>query len=198
MLIPQPVIKTLGQRALQLIEEGIREGLDITGKRYAYSEKPFVRPLGGPDLNAIQMARVRMRMNSETGREAEDKTLQPFTAKSGAVWVRVPGGYKDWKSLVFKRPDGGPFLEGRGDMLRSMAVTAVDDHSATIGFTDPEQAQKAFWLNISGAGKGRKLWRFLGLRPEQQYQLLMVLAPEYRKAVVKALQDPIERLSKGQ
>jgi hypothetical protein len=197
MLLPQPVLKRLGQRALQLIEEGVRDGIDIEGKPYAYSTKPFVRPLGGPDLNATQLNRVRTRIRTEGKRKPEDKTLQPFTTERGSLWVRIPGGYKSWKELVFNRVDGGPFLQGRGDMLRAMAVTQVSEDAVTLGFTDPEQAQKAFWLNVSGAGKSRKLWRFFGLRPEQQQALLPIIAPEYRKATLKALQTPIERLSKG-
>lgn len=86
------------------------------------------------------------------------------------------------------------FLVSRGTMLSNMKVIETTDSNVTIGWTDSKDAQKAFWLNVSGAGRSRKLWKFLRLRKEQIDELIKEFTPAVRDEIVK---DKIEQMIKN-
>lgn len=180
----------LGTNAQEMIEASIAEGTDRDGKPYSYSTKPFARPLGG--LNSTQRKRLLLKRNT-TG---ADPAVQVFTARSGALWAVFKNGYRSFKEIAYQRPGGGNFLQASGDMLRAMNVIGATDSSATIGFMDAEAARKAFWLNVSGAGRSRSTWKFMGLRPDQQAALAELaaerIAPETSRDVAAELQKVLQ------
>ena len=65
-------------------------------------------------------------------------------------------------------------LTDTGNMLS--ALTVIDsnesDGTVTIGFSNAEAADIAYFHNVSGAGKGRALRKFLGLTPDQSKELM--------------------------
>jgi hypothetical protein len=79
-------------------------------------------------------------------------------------------GYKAYKEAVAPYSKD-KFLTLSGKMLRNLNVLTAADNSVIVGFSDPELAQRAYWLNVSGAGRGRKLWKFLGIRKQQEVEL---------------------------
>lgn len=70
---------------------------------------------------------------------------------------------------------------------------SVTDNDAIIGYNDREQAKKAYWFNVSGVGKSRKLWKFLGITQEQKDKLIIKLGKEHRDIVVQHLGDVIRK-----
>ena len=60
-----------------------------------------------------------------------------------------------------------------GAMLNSISVINIDEEARniTIGFEDAEAAKVAFYHNISGAGKGRILRRFFGVKKGGEAEL---------------------------
>ena len=181
----------LGSKALAFIEEAAADGEDRDGKPYAYSTKPFARPVGG--LNKTQLGRLMLKRNTK----GDDPAVKPFQTAAGNLWLLIKGGYLSFKEIAFRRAGGGPFLQATGDMFRAMNVVAATDQSATIGFTDEEAARRAFFLNVAGAGPSRKTWKFLGLRPAQQAVLADLaaerLAPETATVLAEKLTKRLQK-----
>jgi len=154
------IMQRLAVRALAMIEENIAAGVSYDGRQYQYSTKPFARP--------VRSLRDLKKFIGE-GR------VKPFTTAKGKLWALIPGGYRDWRTMNGLNPDGD-FLQVRGAMLRNLGVLSVTGDTATLGFDDPEQREKAFWLQVTGVGPARTLWRFLGLTEAQQNELAEMAA----------------------
>jgi|YNPBryulayer2012_1023412.scaffolds.fasta_scaffold130277_1 hypothetical protein len=58
-------------------------------------------------------------------------------------------------------------------------ISKPQNNQIVISFSDPLSEKKAFFLNISGVGKSRKLWKFLGLTKENEKILL-----EYAESLI--------------
>lgn len=149
--------------ALRMITEQIEQGIDIEGKRYRYSTKPFAAPAG----SLLKFARLALARNRE---------LRYFRASSGGLWVVVTGGYASYRRAA-RRLITGDYLTFSGKLLSSM-VYQYDDQRITIKFSTPQQAAIAYYLNVSGAGKGRRLWRFLGLTRRNLDRLATMMGDE--------------------
>ena len=158
-----------------MILDNAREGIDIKGKKYQYSTKPFARPYD-PSLKGIK------------GYVA-DKRLELFRTKQDKLWMIVTKGYKDYRMMRGQDPDGD-FLTVSGAMLRNLQVTSLTDTDVTLGFTDSVQLKKALWFNVMGVGKGKKLWEFLGLRKQQEEELARYAASLF---TAEFLQQQINR-----
>lgn len=148
-------LQKVGMRALEMIEENIAAGRSYDGTKYSYSTKPFARPVGKLPGRKKFQAEGRLKM---------------FTTKQGHLWAVVTGGYKDWRAMNKLNPNGD-YLQATGAMLRNLSVVEVDDEKVRLGFTDPTQRRKALWLEVTGAGRSRRLWKFLGLSDTQQQEL---------------------------
>jgi hypothetical protein len=173
----------IGQKAIELIREQTQKGTDADGKPYAYSTKPYAMPL-----------QPRLRKFIKTDR------VGVFKTKQGKLWAVVRGGYRDYRAMA-GRKDDGDYLDFSGAMLRALDVVRVENTQQSdrivIGFQDAEQARKAFWLNVSGAGKSRKLWKFLGLTPKNQEALARFAEQEllksvaFKEDVIKSIQETL-------
>ena len=93
--------------------------------------------------------------------------IKYFKSKKGKLWQIITGGYKDWRRMNNRNPEGD-FLVWSGAMLRSLSSRAEGTNKAVVYFAIPEDAKKAFWFNVSGIGRSRKLWKFLGLTPQNE------------------------------
>lgn len=160
------IINQIAFRAIELLEEQVKQGIDAEGKKYEYSTKPFALPAGKKRF-------------AKTLFDNDDKNyvgkMRKFKAKSGKMWYLVHGGYRSWRELNNRNPDGD-FLQWSGQMLRSISARHEADDRAVIYFTDAESAKKAFWFNVSGVGRSRKLWKFFGLTKENEQKLLQYAA----------------------
>ncbi len=153
------IMNQLAVRARQMIKDNVNRGVDIDGKAYEYSEKPFVRPWAG-----TRLPKANIESFVKEGR------IKPFRTKAGKLWMVVAGGYKDFRRMRGQKDDGD-FLTDRGTMLRNLKVIETTADTMTVGFSDAVQLKKALWFNVMGVGKGKKLWKFLGLRKEQEEEL---------------------------
>lgn len=147
----------MGFYIIELINKQIIDGVDVDGKKYAYSTKPFARPVGGSKLKRIASL------------EKEGK-LHRFRTKEGKLWMVVTGGYRSLREMQGRDPDGD-FLQSTGQMLRSM-VPSVQGEDVVVKFSDARSARLAFYFTVSGVGKSRKLWKFLGLTDASRQQLI--------------------------
>jgi len=117
----------------------------------------------------------------------------PHSGKTNAVPASAETNRFYSFTLSSKR---GSYFNATGKMLKSMSVLKINDNEAIIGFTDEENAKKAYWLNVSGAGKNRKLWKFLGVSKEQETDLTLNLTAEFHKITVADLAKIIARHEK--
>lgn len=152
----QDIMNKIAVRARQMILDNVTKGIDIDGKRYGYSETPFARPYD-PKLKGVKGL-------------VKEGRLMLFLKGKQRFWMVVKKGYKDYRRMKGQNPDGD-FLQVSGAMLRNLQITELTDTSFTLGFTDAVQLKKALWFNVMGVGKSKKLWKFLGLRKEQETEL---------------------------
>lgn len=85
----------------------------------------------------------------------------------GHPLAKYSAGYAEMKERKYPQHGGKVNLSVTGLMLAALDVVGVSDNQIVIGFDDPEQAQKAYWHTISGAGRSRVLRQFMGLSREQ-------------------------------
>ena len=181
MKFSKKLLTDIGVAALAMIEQNIARGIDVEGRKFSYSEKPFYRPY---DPQIIQKL---------GGKSGKGKFYQIVKSRSaGKLGMIVLGGYKQYKKKVNPQA-ANDFLTFSGKMLRNLKIIKAENNQVIIGFTDPVQAQKAFWLNISGAGRSRKLWKFLGLRKEQWEQLKKQYGLQITTEMNKLLIENIEK-----
>lgn len=168
------IMTAVGLRVIEMIEDNIRAGVSYDGTRFRYSERPFSMPAGATRVGN------RMKQFQREGR------LVAYMAKSKRLWVVVPKGYKDLRDMRGRNPTGD-FLTDTGKMLRNLKVLSVTETEVKIGFDDPEQEQKALWLNVTGVGRSRRLWKFLGLSQQQQDELAAIAAFEMNREEIEKL-----------
>ncbi|HVZ41374.1 MAG TPA: hypothetical protein VHI13_18990 [Candidatus Kapabacteria bacterium] len=161
--IPEPALRMLGVRAIAMIRTRTQEThIDASGQPFTpYSTRPFVRPLGGITQKAMR---------------ALGKGLQRFTTRQGRLWALITGGYAAYKAAAFPEDGDGVNLTQRGHMLGALTVVGVSGGdggpaSVRIGFTRHEEALKALYHNVTGAGKRHVIRRFLGLTPAERKEL---------------------------
>jgi len=83
-----------------------------------------------------------------------------------ALWVAIEGGYRavrQAKNLQTSHVD----LSDTNQMLSGLQTIRADSESATLGWRDPELAERAYYHNVSGASKSRVIREFLGLTDEE-------------------------------
>lgn len=168
------LLSIAGVKALAYIETNIKSGTDYQGKSFRYSQKPFYRPY---DKRIVQKL---------GGKNGAGKLYDIITNKDGKLGMIILGGYDSLKKNLYPQ-SYDHFLTQTGKMLRSMSVIKVDDTTAIIGFSDAESSQKAFWLNVSGAGRSRKLWQFLGISKSQEKELAESLKAKFYAIAVEEL-----------
>lgn len=176
----QKLLHTAGIKVLALIEQNIRQGIDSEGQPFAYSEKPFWMPYS---------QKIVARLGGKKGKGVfYEVTRSGTTGKLGLI---ILGGYKAFKQKAYPSA-ANHFLTVTGKMLRSMNVKA-NDNEAIISFTGDENVKKAYWLNVSGAGRGRKLWKFLGITEQQKQELTRELTPICREIYIEALAKVVKK-----
>jgi hypothetical protein len=148
------LIEKAGFKVIELLEEQIAKGIDSDGKQYSYSTKPFATP---------------EKYKNQKQLEKEGK-LKTFKTSQGKFWSIVLGGYKEYRKLNNRNPEGD-YLQFSGKMLNSISSRIDSDKRVSIYFTDPQSALKAYWLNESGVGKSRKLWKFFALNKNSENTL---------------------------
>lgn len=155
------LMQAVGSRIIEVMNDRIKQGVDLDGKKFSYSARPFARPAGG----LLQKIHTKLKADEKKGgsRYFQNKG-------SGKLWVNFTGGYREFREMS-GRSANGDFLQFTGKMLSSVRITKVTDDSVEIGFNDRISGQLAFYQNFSGVGKSRKLWRWFGLNETEQERL---------------------------
>ncbi len=149
----------IGLKGAQLIQERTEKGLDADGNPFEpYSENAFAMPLGAITARA---------------RQALGDKLNTFTTKKGALWAVIEGGYKAFKSAAYPQDSGSVNMTQTGRMMSGLTVVRTDPTTNTVvlGFTQSEDALKAWYHNEAGAGPRKVIRKFLGWTDEEKVEL---------------------------
>ena len=154
LVIDPDALRRAGLLAVELVLARTGEGIDRHGQPFRpYSTKPLAVPAG----SITKAAQARL-----------SGALSLFTsARSGALWALVDGGYEALKAARYPQDGGTVNLHATGAMTRGLGVVAQDEGSVTIGFARTEEAEKAGW-NIETRD-------FLGLTDDQERTVADVL-----------------------
>lgn len=154
--ISQDALLRFGSRAIQIVQQRTQRGEGLDGKFPAYSTNPLAVPSG------IATKRAR--------KVLEGAGKLKYFKRRGKLWMVVQGGYAELKRSIYANARGGAGgvnLMLTGQMLGGLQAKASGANAVTLTFDNAEAAQKAFYHQISGAGKRRVLRRFLGLRDDE-------------------------------
>ncbi|MCA0270227.1 MAG: hypothetical protein LCH53_13570 [Bacteroidetes bacterium] len=163
-----------GQFAVTAIVERTARGEDADGKPFVpYSTRPLALPVGSPDAKTIK---ALLSSGQEVSgnltkrairklRKAEDGLYYFTSRRTGALWMVIEGGYAAVKAARYPKDGGVVNLHATGSMMRALRVIGVDatvdgGGTVTVGFSRPEEAQKAYWNS--------RTRRFLGLTSDEQ------------------------------
>lgn len=161
-------LRKVGLKIIEIIDRRTGQGIDADGNPFApYSEKPFAMPLGGITARA---------------RTALGEKLHEFTTSQGALWAVIEGGYKAFKAAAFPQDSGSVNLTQTGRMLSGLTVVGTDPSTNTvsIGFTNSEDALKAWYHNKAGAGKSKTIRKFMGLTEAEEAEVATFAAVNVR------------------
>lgn len=153
-------LNNIGTWIISAINDNIKAGRDIYGSAYKYSNRPFYIPFN---------QKFWQRVGGHRSQDLHKKFS--IIKRNGTKLGLIINGYSYFKSIMY--PDSvNQFLIATGKMLQRMHF-AIDTTSNTIivGWEDETQQKKAYFLNVAGAGKGKNLFRFLGLAEKQKAEL---------------------------
>ncbi|GIV82213.1 MAG: hypothetical protein KatS3mg051_1567 [Anaerolineae bacterium] len=167
-------LRRIGERVVAMIVERTLRGIDAEGRpMQPYSTRTFAMPAGALWAPGSRTAARRLRQQG---------ALRYFQ-RGGSLWVAIQGGYRTYKEARFPGQGSEVNLTLTGSMMRSLSVREVraDTRRAeiVIGFLRSEEAEKAYWHEVTGAGRSRVRRRFMGLTPDQ----LRALEREFLDAI---------------
>lgn len=153
-------LRRAGERAVQLVVQRTQEGTDRHGADFQpYSTTPFAMPAGGGAHGALK-------------RLVDNDEASFFETKKGALWAVVEGGYAAYKAERYGQDGGAVNLTATGSMLRSLQVVSVQQSATsgqvTVGFARIEDAEKAYYHSVAGAGPGKTIRDFMGLTDAEE------------------------------
>ena len=157
-VIDRSLLAAVGSEVVAIIRDRTLKGIFLEGSSPgagSYSTKPAPIPIGG----LPKRAQSRVWQMLKTG----DPSVRAFTnVKSRRTWVVLSGGYKQFRELAGLQT-AVVNLNWSGRMMRNLSVVNLSSDSVAVGFTSPEESQKAQWHNTLGAGRSHKKHVFLGL-----------------------------------
>ena len=156
-ILARGVMLRIGQHVIVIIKKRIAEGIFEDGSTAGnkYSTTPFSMPVG-----AIQKKSVMMKILKD--QEEDDTEL--YKSKSGKLWVIIKHGY-EWLRRESGKPSAQVDFRWTGELMRSMTVLKSDPATGEIeiGHTGTRNENIAKWWNEEGAGRSKKLRKWLYL-----------------------------------
>lgn len=134
--------RLIGMKICELIIRNADEGIDINGKKFA----PF---------------------------SFSYWFAKKYKKKSKSKTKKGKSRYLKQAESAFATEKNNVFLTQSGAMLAAIDVVKIDEKTSeiTIGFNDKNASKIAFYHNVSGAGKGRVIRRFFGVKKADEDEL---------------------------
>ncbi len=170
-VVDRMMVMRAANAGVAIIRERTTSGKFLEGSSAGaeqYSAKPFARPLGGLTRNTTK---ALLASGSEI-----------FTSKNKSTWIVVAGGYKRFRELAGK-DSSHVSLTWTGRMLRNLGIISADDTGAVISEKDADMKKLATYHQVSGAGKSRRLHKFIGFTADEQVRLKKLVGEEVMKKI---------------
>lgn len=180
-VVDNVLLKRIGTRVVVIIRRRTAKGHFLPGssrRANKYSEKPFALPYGAAQKN------VRKKID-----ELPPEDVSFFISnKTGSVWVTMKKGYKSYRALSGRETDHVN-LNWSGRMMAALKILPTEPSSfmTKVGFDDPDMKRLASWHNVLGAGKSKRLHKFLGLTKKEEQELAEWVGKDMAKKLAVSL-----------
>ena len=157
-IIQRSLMLKIGQHSIVIIKKRVADGIFLEGRSDGasqYSAKPFAMPTGVIRPRGLMLDILK-------GKKGYDAQL--FKSKAGKLWVVIPKGYK-WLREQAGKPSGKVDMRWTSELMRSLTVlnTDVQSGTITIGHKGKRNEDIAYWHNVAGAGRSKRIRKWLML-----------------------------------
>lgn len=161
-IIQRSLMLRIGQHAVVIIKKRVADGIFLEGSSDGasqYSIKPFAMPTGAIKPRSLMLSIIK-------GKQGDDTQL--FKSNSGKLWVVITRGYK-WLREQAGKPSGRVDMRWTSELMRSLSVLKIDAGSGTIeiGHRGARNDKIAYWHNVTGAGKAKRIRKWLMLTEDE-------------------------------
>jgi hypothetical protein len=147
-LTDRKTMARIGVEAIGIIRRRTERGVDHKGKKFSgYSTGAYLQKIDMGDMPGGNTAKMRKHYNSQ------QKWTRKKRKESTARFVWMSGGYKQFREVQGRSTKVN--LSFTNLMMKGLKLKWVKDASVLLGFRG-EQARKAYYHNISGAGKSKQ------------------------------------------
>lgn len=155
-IIQRSLMLKIGQHSVVIIKKRVADGIFVEGSSDGasqYSTKPFAMPTGAVKPRSLMLDIIKGKKGNDT---------QLFKSKSGKLWVVIKKGYK-WLREQAGKPTGKVDMRWTSEMMRSLNVLSVNAETGeiVIGHKGKRNEDIAYWHNVSGAGRSKRIRKWL-------------------------------------
>ncbi len=164
-IIGKSLLLKIGQRSVVIIKKRVADGIFLEGSTPGaekYSTKPFAMPIGA-------IKKKKLMMDILKGKHTDDTQLIT-SKKTGHLWVIIKKGYRWLREQSGKNFNKVDFTWTR-EFMRSLQVLKVNKTEVEIGHRGERNKQLAKWHNVMGAGKSKKIRKYLALTDKELQQI---------------------------
>ena len=126
-------------------------------------------PYGAVKTNSLKN---ELRRNIDTG--------VVFTKGTNQLWILIKGGYKKYRELAGKDTSKVSLIWS-GRMMRNLGILNAGENEATLGEKDADTKLLASYHNTMGAGKSKRLHKFLGFTDKEIQKMTDFVGDEVMK-----------------
>ena len=166
-VLSRALLLKIGAHSVVIIKKRVADGIFLPGSSADaenYSTKPFAMPIGAVQKKSVLLGILK-------GKYPDDAQLFR-SKKSGKLWVVIKRGYKWLREQSAKKSDRVD-LRWTGELMRSLRVLKVNDKEMEIeiGHEGARNDKLASFHDKLGAGKGRKIRKYLSFTEEELQSL---------------------------
>jgi len=193
-IVDDVFLSKVGNKTLFIIRRRTKRGEFLPGSSSGagdYSKNPFAMPLGA--ANKTLGGRIK-KASGNKGKYRDPENFQLFQTKANALWVLVKGGYSGLRKLAGKQNDNVT-MNWSGSYLRDLGVLRTESDNIILGWKSREIQQLAYWHEVSGAGKSRRIHKILGITKAEGKELLPLVEKEFLKRVDNYFKEYLKKES---
>lgn len=161
-IIQRSLMLKIGQHSIVIIKKRVADGIFLEGSSDGasqYSTKPFAMPTGAIKPRSLMLSILK-------GKKADD--VQLFQTKTGKLWALIKNGYR-WLREQAGKPSAKVDMRWTSEMMRSLMVLSADVETGeiVIGHKGKQNEDLAYWHNVAGAGRSKKIRKWLALTEDE-------------------------------
>lgn len=161
-IIQRSLMLKIGQHSVVIIKKRVADGIFLQGSSDSasqYSTKPFAMPTGAVKPRSLMLDIIKGKRGNDT---------QLFKSKGGKLWVVITKGYK-WLREQAGKQSSKVDMRWTSELMRSLNVLSVNPQTGevVIGHKGKRNEDLAYWHNVAGAGRSKKIRKWLMLTDDE-------------------------------